>query len=132
MNLAARLEGVNKIYGTQNLISETTYEMIKAQLVCREIDHIRVKGRDAALRIYTIVGETDIIDNKLKEALSFHDDALRLYRQRDYKNAILRFKEVLQRLPGDPVARVFIGRCSSLLDNPGLIDADGIFNITVK
>lgn len=132
VNLAARLEGVNKIYGTQNLISETTYEMIKTRIICQEIDHIRVKGRDAALRIYTIVGEMDKVDNKLKEALSFHADALRLYRQRDYKNAILRFKEVLHRLPGDPVARVFIGRCSSLLDNPGLIDADGIFNITVK
>ena len=132
VNLAARLEGVNKIYGTQNLISETTYELIKTQMICREIDHIRVKGRDAALRIYTIIGEMDIVDNKLKEALSLHDDALKLYRQRDYENAILRFQEVLQLVPSDRVAQVFVCRCSSLLDNPGLIDAEGIFNITVK
>ncbi|MBN2601009.1 MAG: adenylate/guanylate cyclase domain-containing protein, partial [Candidatus Marinimicrobia bacterium] len=132
VNLAARLEGVNKIYGTQNLISETTYEMIKEHVFCREIDHIRVKGRDAALKIFTIMGEIGKIDNKTQDMLSLHLDALNLYRQRDFKNATNLFMEVLQLVPDDPVAPVFIRRCTQLLDNPGLIDDDGIFNITIK
>jgi len=132
VNLAARLEGVNKIYGTQNLISETTYDMIKEKINCREIDHIRVKGRDAALKIFTIVGEIDKIDNKTQDMLSLHHDALNLYRQRDFKNASNMFEKALRLAPEDPVASVFIQRCAQLLENPGLIDDKGIFNITIK
>ncbi|MDO9548086.1 MAG: adenylate/guanylate cyclase domain-containing protein [Candidatus Marinimicrobia bacterium] len=132
VNLAARLEGVNKIYGTQNLISETTYDMIKEKICCREIDHIRVKGRDAALKIFTIVGEIDKIDNKTQDMLSLHLNALNLYRQRDFIDANDMFEKALRLTPDDPVAPVFIRRCGQLLKNPGLIDDDGIFNITIK
>jgi len=132
VNLAARLEGVNKIYGTQNLISETSYEMIKDKIICREIDHIRVKGRDAALRIFTIVGEIDIVDNKTQDMLSFHHDALKLYQQREFIDATDMFEKALRLVPDDPVAPVFIRRCGQLLENPGLIDDGGIFNITIK
>ncbi|MBU0710855.1 adenylate/guanylate cyclase domain-containing protein [bacterium] len=132
VNLAARLEGVNKIYGTQNLISETTYEMIREKVICREIDHIRVKGRDAALRIFSIVGEIGKVDNKTQDMLSLHHDALKLYRQRDFKDATDKFEKALRLVPDDPVAQVFVRRCAQLLENPGLIDDKGIFNITIK
>ena len=132
VNLSARLEGVNKIYSTQNLISEATYEKIKGKIVCREIDHIRVKGRDAALKIFTIIGEIENVDNKTQDMLSLHHDALKLYRQRKFKNAINMFEKALHLVPVDPVAPVFIRRCGQLLENPGLIDDDGIFNITIK
>jgi len=132
VNLAARLEGVNKIYGTQNLISKATYEMIKEKVMCREIDHIRVKGRDAALKIFTIIGGIENVDNETQDMLSLHHDALKLYRQREFKNAISMFEKALRLVPVDPVAPVFIRRCGQLLENPGLIDDDGIFNITIK
>ncbi|RKY60943.1 MAG: hypothetical protein DRP96_04600 [Candidatus Neomarinimicrobiota bacterium] len=132
VNLAARLEGVNKIYKTQNLISESTYQLIKDRMVCREIDYIRVKGRDAALKIFTIIDEIEKVDNKTKEMLSLHNTALNLYRQRNFKDARNHFEKILQLVPDDPVAQVFISRCGQLLKNAGLIDDNGIFNITVK
>jgi len=132
VNLSARLEGVNKIYGTQNMISETTYEMVKHRILCREIDYIRVKGRDAALKIYTVIADQETADNKILEFLSIHNNALKLYRQYMYKNAIDAFREVLEIEAADTVAPVFIDRCQKLLKNPDLIDEKGIFNITVK
>ncbi|HCL00341.1 MAG TPA: hypothetical protein DHW42_09610 [Candidatus Marinimicrobia bacterium] len=132
VNLSARLEGVNKLYGTQNIISESTYEYVKEQIACREIDYIRVKGRDKPLRIFSVIGDLELIDNEIRELLSIHSKALQKYRQREYSEAINIFSVLLKRKPDDAVAKVFIERCRQLIGNPELIDEKGIFNITVK
>jgi len=132
VNLSARLEGVNKLYGTQNIISESTYEYVKEQIACREIDYIRVKGRDKPLRIFSVIDDLELIDNETREYLSLHNNALQKYRQREYAEAIDAFSVLLQRKSDDAVAKVFIERCRKLTENPGLIDEKGIFNITVK
>jgi adenylate cyclase len=132
VNLSARLEGVNKIYGSQNLISENTYNLVKDQILCREIDYIRVKGRDAPLKIFTVITEKEKADNEVLEFLSIHHEALEMYRQHKLEQAIISFSKLLQKYPADPVATVFISRCRMLLEDPHLIDEKGIFNITVK
>lgn len=132
VNLSARLEGVNKIYGSQNLISENTYNLIKNLILCREIDYIRVKGRDAPLKIFSVITEKEDADNEVWEFLSIHHEALAMYRQHKLEEAIDGFSKLLCKYPEDPVAKVFISRCQMLLKNPNLIDEKGIFNITVK
>ena len=132
VNLSARLEGVNKIYGSQNLISENTYNLVKDLILCREIDYIRVKGRDAPLKIFTVITEKENADNEVLEFLSIHHEALEMYRQHRLEQAIVNFSKLMQKYPADPVATVFISRCRMLLENPNLIDEKGIFNITVK
>ena len=52
VNLAARLEGVNKVYGSNIIISESTYERVKSLVICYELDIIKVKGKDNAVKIY--------------------------------------------------------------------------------
>ena len=132
VNLSARLEGVNKIYGSQNLISENTYNLVKDLILCREIDYIRVKGRDAPLKIFAVITEKENADNEVLEFLSIHHEALEMYRQHRLEQAIANFSKLVQKYPADPVATVFISRCRMLLENPNLIDEKGIFNITVK
>jgi adenylate cyclase len=132
VNLSARLEGVNKLYGTQNIISESTYDFVKDDIMCREIDYIRVKGRDKPLKIFTVIAERNDVDNKTMELLSIHNEALEMYRRRKYRNAIESFSKVFSIQPDDSVAQVFVERCRQLLKNPELIDEKGIFNITVK
>ena len=132
VNLSARLEGVNKLYGTQNIISKSTYDFVKDIIVCREIDYIRVKGRDKPLKIFTVIAERSDIDKKIRELLSIHNEALEMYRRKKYGNAIKSFSKVFRIQPDDSVAQVFIERCRQLLKNPELIDEKGIFNITVK
>ena len=132
VNLSARLEGVNKIYGSQNLISENTYNLVKDLILCREIDYIRVKGRDAPLKIFSVITEKEKADNEVLEFLSIHHEALEMYRQHRLEQAIDRFSKLVQKYPADPVAAVFSSRCRMLLENPNLIDEKGIFNITVK
>ena len=55
VNLASRLEGINKEYGTQVVISEFTYERVKDDFFCRELDAVRVKGRAKPAKIYELV-----------------------------------------------------------------------------
>ncbi len=57
VNLASRLEGANKLYGTTILISEDTFQLAGAGFVTRELDSIRVKGRQAPVRIYELIGK---------------------------------------------------------------------------
>ena len=53
--LGARLEGTNKVYGTNIIISEATYEYVKEHIVARELDLIRVKGKELPVKIYELV-----------------------------------------------------------------------------
>ena len=55
VNLGARLEGTNKIYGTNIIISDLTYGEIKDQFICRELDNIRVKGKQKPVMIYEVM-----------------------------------------------------------------------------
>jgi adenylate cyclase len=55
VNLGARLEGTNKAYGTRIIISEYTYEMVKDKVIARELDNIRVKGKNKPVLIYELV-----------------------------------------------------------------------------
>ncbi len=132
VNLSARLEGVNKQYGTHNLISETTYAHIKRDYICRELDFIRVKGREKPLRIYNVISRTDKLEKDMQLFLSMHQEALALYRKQKYRKARKMFEKLLDMDAQDPVATTFIQRCNQLRKNPELIDEDGIFNITVK
>jgi adenylate cyclase len=132
VNLAARLEGVNKIYGTQNIISETTYSLVKENFICRELDLIRVKGREEPLAIYNIIGIINDLSSELEKMLKLHNEALQQYRERKFKTAELAFLELNRQFPDDSVAKVFAKRCVQLINEPQLIDEDGVFNITVK
>ena len=132
VNLSARLEGVNKLYGTQNIISETTHALVKEHFICRELDLIRVKGREKPLAIFNIICTIADLTAEIEKLLELNTKAMRLYREREFKAAGLAFLEMSKQFPDDPVSRVFGKRCARLINEPKLIDGDGVFNITVK
>jgi len=132
VNTSARLEGINKIYGTLNTISETTYEPVKDKIICREMDFIRVKGRNKPLRIYNVICRKEDFDKNTELFLSIHNEALELYRTGDFKKSGKVFEKLLLEYPGDPVALTYVERCQALRKDRNLIDKDGIFNVRVK
>ncbi|MCB1199199.1 MAG: HAMP domain-containing protein [Leptospiraceae bacterium] len=70
VNLGARLEGTNKVYGTLCIISEFTYEIVKDDIICRELDAIRVKGKNEPVTIYEVVGLTESGETKVNGYLA--------------------------------------------------------------
>ena len=102
VNLAARLEGVNKIYGTGILLSESTADGLHGEIPLRPVDRVRVKGKELPVRIFSPCEDPELI--RLSEV------ALEAYRAQDWSRARDAFGSVLAHAPGDSVAEVFLGR----------------------
>jgi len=124
INLASRLEGINKQYGTEILISESTYQAVQGAFVCREVDLIRVKGKETPVRIYELVGE----EGGVKKDFGGFAEALKLYREQKFADA----QSLFASRTDDSVARVFTERCKAFLKNPPAGDWDGVWTFTEK
>jgi adenylate cyclase len=131
VNLASRLEGTNKEYGTCIIISEFTYEAVKNDMCCRELDFVRVKGKVKPVRIYELLGEKKD-EAKHKDMMEAFAEALSLYREGKFNDAISAFLKVLDIRPGDPVSLMFMERCMNLKENPPLLPWDGVFVMMKK
>ena len=132
MNLAARLEPANKIYGTYLMISEATYESAKDAIVARELDLLRVLGRAKPGRVYELIGRRGEVDEETHKALKLFADGLAYHRERQWEKAIGALRQVLKLMPGDPPSLSLIGRCEEYLDMPPSPNWDGSFNQTSK
>lgn len=133
VNLASRLEGVNKEYGTHILISEDTYKAAKDHVIARELDLIRVKGRAEPVRIYQLLSMNDVgMDAAQREVLALHAQALSLYRERKWTEAQQIFARILDVDPKDGPARTYVERCKVLAANPPPDDWDGVWVMETK
>lgn len=87
MNLAARLEGANKEFGTLILMGPGTYEAVREAVVARELDSIRVAGKTLAVTVYELVGLRGQLPSEKTRLLEFYANALSLYRNRAFHEA---------------------------------------------
>jgi len=132
VNLAARLEGVNKQYGTWILISEATRNDAGEHFAYRKLDRVRVVGIETPVRLFEVVDEANTIDPLVKEALDIFHDGLNLFENRDWDKAQERFQEVLSARPGDGPATFFSKRCADFQKKAPPANWDGVFNLTAK
>jgi adenylate cyclase len=127
VNLASRLEGLNKEYGTHILISESTQrELHTDKLMLREIDLIRVKGKLKPLTVYEILAP-DIAANNGKELVELFGTAREVYKRHDWLAAISAFEMVLSRWPDDGPSRIFLARCVEYVSEAPASDWDGVY-----
>lgn len=132
VNLASRLEGANKYYGTQILISEKTYSIIKDVLTARYIDIIRAKGTSKPIKVYELIAEKGKIDIRKSEQLEHFDAGICAYRARMWEKAISCFTRVLHLAPEDKTAKVYVQRCHEYQQQSPAHDWDGVYNLTAK
>jgi len=132
VNLASRLEGVNKIYGTSILIGESTRREIQDGFVVRELDIVKVKGKDQAVVVYELIGRQSDVRNEITRTISLFQDGLRWYRERDFEKALAVFRSILAEMPNDGPSREYVQRCEKYLMNPPLTNWDGIFKLDLK
>ena len=131
VNLAARLEGINKVYGTRAIIAESTLRLAQHAIEARELDLVAVAGKTEPVRIYELLspsGELPTADADLRDAFAA---GLEAYRARDWDRAERHFGEALKIRADDGPAAVFIERVRSLRDElPS--DWDGVWRFTQK
>jgi adenylate cyclase len=133
VNLSSRLEGLNKDYGTHILVNETTYAAAKhAGLVFRELDLIRVKGKNQPVVIYELLCDPAGLTTEIQERITDFQKGRELYQQRRWSEAQSLFQSMIDRWPEDGPARAFWKRCQEYLFDEPPAGWDGVFTMTHK
>ena len=128
INLAARLEGAGKQYRVSILIGENTYNLAKESVIAREVDVIRVMGKEKPVKVYELIGEKGNVTEEQFERIKTFHDALKLYRDQKWDEAL----HLFQRYEDDTLAEVYVDRTKRLKENPPAADWTGIFDLTKK
>lgn len=136
VNLASRLEGVNKLYHTDVMISEMTEEKVRGHFLLREVDSIRVVGKEKPVRIFQLL---DAIENqeavehqRWQEMIDSFNPAMEAYRNRQWQIAIGLFEQHSNMFPEDYVGKLYLERCQAFLEAPPAENWDGVFQMETK
>jgi adenylate cyclase len=96
VNLASRLEGANKYYGTYNMISEMTYEKVKSDVEVRYLDKITVVGKELPIKVYELVNRKGILTHSQKELIETYNSGIELFNKREWEKARSAFRSALK------------------------------------
>ncbi|GAB1541426.1 hypothetical protein NUACC21_40970 [Scytonema sp. NUACC21] len=119
VNLGSRLESVSKQYGCDIIISDNTYEPCRSQVWARELDFIRVKGRQEPVAIYELVGlRSDPITSKKLQIIEHYHLGREHYIRRQFTHARNEFAKVLEIDSKDQAAMLHLQRCHYWLQKP--------------
>lgn len=133
VNLAARLEGVNKQYNTGGLlISEYTRAQIGDNFLLRRLDRVRVVGINTPIRLYEL---NDILEDSAEGKIELNkmwEVAIDLYEEKKFSKALDIFKEIKEHNETDNVAKLYIKRCEEFIKTPPQNNWDGVFNLSQK
>lgn len=133
VNLASRLEGVNKVYGSSILLSETVRSQIGGEFLLRRVDHIRVMGKKEPVAIYELLGqEAGQNGVEIKALIASFEEILQGYDERRWEEVCRQLAEHLTRFPQDRVARTYLKRCQSFYSEPPDPQWDGVFSLERK
>jgi len=133
VNLASRLEGANKVYGTSIMISKSTYEQVRDEVVARELDRIRVVGKVRPVTVFELIDvRGEPLDPDRGKLLAEYGAGLAAYRRQAWPEAEARFSAALTLDPDDPPSRVFLARARRLGSTPPTEVWDGVYDMTGK
>ncbi len=128
VNLAARLEGANKVFGTDILLSEETYRAAGDEVLCREVALLRVKGRRQAVAVYQPMALRTQASDDVMEMARIYEDGLALFRGRQWPQAA----QLFDRLPEDPLSQWYGAQCRRFEAAPPPPDWDGVVALETK
>jgi adenylate cyclase len=132
VNLASRLEGTNKMFGSHIIISETTYDQARSAIEARPLDFIRVKGKTKPIRIFELLAKRgELPDDALKRVRAF-EEGVELYRTRKFRDALTIFQEIQKTSPDDVPASLYVKRCSEIAGQDLPPEWDGVYVMTTK
>ena len=119
VNLANRLENINKVYGTAIIVSEYTYNLARDKFKFRFLDRVLVKGKKKGVYIYELLDYQDAKpDLKLIEYNRDFQIAFMSYENGDWQKALGLFNQLSSVYPDNHVIRIFIERCLRFIEKP--------------
>jgi class 3 adenylate cyclase len=132
VNLAARLERANRVYGTHVLMAESTAQAVSSQFEMREIDIISVKGKTETTRIFELVSAAGELSEELARLRERYDAARRSYLAQNWDVAEATFRECVGIRPSDGPSLLFLERIQGLRRNPPGKGWNGVWHLVEK
>lgn len=132
VNLAARLEGANKAYGSKIMISGTTWQACQDVLDVRQLDTVRVVGKNEPVDIYEVLAHKGQTRGLAADLLAQFEKGRACYLARDFEGALAAFKLAVSIDPDDGPSRTYVERCKQYIDSPPKGRWDGVFNLDEK
>jgi adenylate cyclase len=133
VNLGSRLESASKLYGTDIVISETTYRPCADRIWARELDYIKVKGKNKPVAVYELVGlRSDPVSDQKQEVIEHYLKGRESYLNRKFAIAMGEFARALEVDSSDKSSALHLERCQHWLQQPPPDDWDGSWTLTQK
>lgn len=133
VNLASRLEGACKEYGTRILISENTYSKLRGTYSIREVDRVIVKGKTEPAAVYEVLDyHTPETFPNFRESLDCYRSGLSYYRKRDWDRALTALREALSLNPNDRLVKIYVDRCTQMKIHPPGPNWNGVWVMKTK
>ncbi len=132
VNLASRLEGLNKVYGTEILISDPTGEALREWIVARPVGLAQVKGKRLGVEVWEPLCLASDDDAVARELARLFVEGLGSYLERDFRGAAEQYKAALRLRPEDKPSAVLLERCREFLRAPPPEDWNGVYVATEK
>jgi adenylate cyclase len=134
VNLAARLEPANKVYGTYTMISEYTYKRVKDLVIARELDSLQVKGKTEPVKVYELMAtKEDGLSEAMNKVLEHYHRGLELYKNRQWDEAIAEFQTALSTNGGkEGPSETYVERCKEYKESPPPPTWKGEYIMTTK
>ncbi len=131
VNLASRLEGITKEYGVGVVVGEVTKEAVP-EFVYRELDLVRVKGKDKPVAIFEPLGLAGDVGQGVLDEIKLFQQVLRLYRKQEWDKAELQLFNLLKIAPQSKLYAVYAERVVHYRNNPPGENWDGVFVFKTK
>ena len=132
VNLGSRLEGLNKVYGTNIIVSQMTFEKVEEEFLGRELDLVRVKGKGLPVKIFELLAPRATASADQQALAGVFHAGLEEYRKRNWEKAREILQSLLAKFPHDGPAKIYLERCETLSQNPPPADWDGVYTMTTK
>jgi adenylate cyclase len=132
VNIGSRLEGLNKVYGTNIIVSQMTFEQVQEEFLGRELDLVRVKGKGLPVKIFELLAPKATASADQQALAGVFHAGLEEYRKRNWEKAREIWQSLLAKFPHDGPAKIYLERCETLSKNPPPPDWDGVYTMTTK
>jgi adenylate cyclase len=132
VNLASRIEGANKTYGTRVLISEATNHFAADMLETREIDTVVVVGKTEPQRIFELLGRKGEVASERLTLRDTYVEALDAYRRKDWEKALAGFEDCLAIVPCDAPSKLFLERIAQFRVTAPCAEWNGVWSLVEK
>lgn len=131
VNLGSRLEGANKLYGSQIMLAQTTADLVRGKFVMRQLDLLRVKGKKKPMAVFELLADVPadpaLADPALGRRVEQYEAGLKLYQQQRWDEAEAAFGGLFAEFPDDGPAKAMLDRVGKLRHNPPGPDWDGVY-----